>query len=311
MRRRTPRLLVALTAAGLALAGCAHRTAGPASAGAGGATPAVAFPVTVGGVTLPQRPSRIVSLSPTATEMLFVIGAGSQIAAVDDQSDYPATAPRSKLSGFKPSAEAIAAKNPDLVVISDDVEKIKEQLASLKIPVYQAPAAKTLDDSYTQLTNLGALTGHAHQAATEVAREKSAIDQAVAQVPKRTTALRYYYELDPTFYSATSKTFIGSLLGQLGLQNIADPADKQGSGYPQLSAESIVKANPDLVFLADTKCCGQSAATVARRPGWSGVTAVQKHQVVALDDAVASRWGPRVVDLVQTVAAAVGKVPAS
>ncbi|MEN3309941.1 MAG: cobalamin transport system substrate-binding protein, partial [Micromonosporaceae bacterium] len=281
------------------------------SATASTAASAAAYPVTAGGVTLDRRPAHIVSLSPTATEMLFAIGAGSQVAAVDDQSDYPSTAPKSDLSGYKPNAEAIAAKNPDLVVISDETNKIKEQLASLKIPVYQAGAAKTLDDSYAQLTALGALTGHASEASAQIAKERDAIDKLVAAVPRRTKPLTYYYELDPTFYSATSKTFVGALLGRLGLVNIADAADKLGSGYPQLSAETIVNANPDLIFLADTRCCAQSNATVARRAGWAGVTAVRKGQVVNLDDSIASRWGPRVVDLVRTVADAVGKVPAS
>jgi iron complex transport system substrate-binding protein len=309
VRRRTLAWL-ALTAVGLALTGCDGSTAG-SSATASTAASAAAFPVTAGGVTLDQRPTHIVSLSPTATEMLFAIGAGSQVVAVDDQSNYPSTAPKSDLSGYKPNAEAIAAKNPDLVIIPDDTGKIKEQLTTLKIPVYVADAAKTLDDSYAQFADLGALTGNVAAASAQVSKEKDALDKLVAGVPQRAKALTYYYELDQTLYSVTSKTFIGALLGKLGLVNIADSADKVGSGYPQLSAETIVKANPDLIFLADTKCCGQSAATVAKRPGWSGIAAVQKGQIVALDDDIASRWGPRVVDLVQAVAAALAKIPAS
>ncbi len=313
MGRRTRRSLLALTALGLALAGCGGNGNGGGStpAAAPPASAAASYPVTAGGVTLAARPTHIVSLSATATEMLFAIGAGSQVVAVDDQSNYPSTAPKSDLSGYKPNAEAIAAKNPDLVVISDDINKIKAQLTALKIPVYQAAAAKTLDDTYAQLTELGALTGHGGEASAEVTGLKGKIDKIVAQVPQRTKPLTYYYELDPTYYSVTSKTFIGVLLGKLGLVNIADPADKVGSGYPQLSAETIVKANPDLIFLADTKCCGQSAAALAKRAGWAGVTAVQKGQVVALDDSVASRWGPRVADLLQAAADAVSKVPAS
>jgi cobalamin transport system substrate-binding protein len=311
MSRRTLSSLLAVAGLGLALAGC-----GGGTTAGGGATPAAsgtpaAFPVTVAGLTLTQRPVRIVSLSPTATEMLFAVGAGGQVTAVDDQSDYPSNAPRTDLSGYKPNAEAIAAKNPDLVVISDDTNKIKEQLTGLKIPVYQAAAAKTLDDSYAQLSDLGALTGHPGEAAAEVGLIRGDIDKLVAGIPHRVRPLTYYYELDQTLYSVTSKTFIGSLLARLGLVDIADPADKDGSGYPQLSAESIVHANPDLIFLADTRCCGQSAATIAKRPGWSGITAVAHGQIVPLDDAIASRWGPRVVDLVRLVVAAVAKVPAS
>jgi iron complex transport system substrate-binding protein len=110
----------------------------------------------------------------------------------------------------------------------------------------------------------------------------------------------------------TSKTFLGSVYALFGLENIADPADADGKagGYPQLSAEAIVKANPDFVFLGDTKCCQQNAATVKARAGWSAISAVQNDRVVLIDDDIASRWGPRIVDLVRLVADAVAKVPA-
>ncbi|MFC7481593.1 ABC transporter substrate-binding protein [Luedemannella flava] len=272
---------------------------------------AVAYPVTVGTVTLDAQPQKIVSLSPTTTEMLFAIDAGKQVVAVDDQSNHPTGAPKTDLSGYQPNAEAIAAKNPDLVVLSNDTNNIVSQLTTLKIPVYVAPAAATIDDTYKQLTELGTLTGHPTEAAAEVQRMKDQIAKIITSVPKRATPLTYYYELDPTFYSLTSKTFVGSLFAQLGLTNIADGADAKGTGYPQLTAEAIIKANPDLIFLADTKCCGQSPETVARRAGWADLTAVTKNQVVALDDDIASRWGPRVVDLLQTAADAVAKVPAN
>jgi len=304
--RRLVTAAIAVTA--LLLAGCgggAEDEGKPAASSA-------AFPVTVGSVTLAERPARIVSLAPTATEMLFAIGAGPQVVAVDDQSTYPAEAPRTDLSGFKPNAEAIAARNPDLVVVSDDLEKIVDQLGKLKIPVLLAPAAKVIDDSYRQIDQLGALTGHRDESAALVQRMRTEIDKIVKEVPPRTDPLSYYYEIDQTFYSATSKTFIGSLLAPFGLTNVADAADPDGSknGYPQLSPEALVAADPDLIFLADTKCCGQSPATVKQRKGWSQITAVRQDRIVALDDDVASRWGPRVVDLVRAVADAVAKVPA-
>jgi iron complex transport system substrate-binding protein len=119
-----------------------------------------------------------------------------------------------------------------------------------------------------------------------------------------------YHELDNTYYSASSKSFIGSVYALLGLDNIADPADSAGTGYPQLSAEGIVKANPDLIVLADSKCCQQTAATVGARPGWASIAAVKNGTVVTVDDDIASRWGPRVVELVKTVAAAEAKAAA-
>ncbi|WP_431911135.1 ABC transporter substrate-binding protein [Micromonospora carbonacea] len=312
MFRRTPRLFAAtLAVAALALGACAEKSSDDAPA-PGGSSAAAAFPATVGKLTLDKRPEKIVSLSPTATEMLFAIGAGKQVTAVDDQSNYPPDVPKTDLSGFQPNAEAIAGKSPDLVVLSNDTNKIVDQLTTLKIPVLVTPAATTLEDSYRQLADLGTLTGHPDEAADVVTRMKDDIAKLTKDLPQRSAKLTYYHELGPELYSATSRTFIGSIYALAGLENIADAADADGrnGGYPQLSQEIIVKANPDFVFLADTKCCKQSPETVKARSGWAGVTAVKNNQVVALDDDIASRWGPRVVDLLRAVVDAVAKVPA-
>lgn len=240
----------------------------------------------------------IISLSPTATEMLFAIGAGKQVIAVDDQSSFPRQAPRTDLSGFEPNVEAIAGYDPDLVIMDSDA--VKTQLEALGIDVLVLPAAQSLTDSYAQIRRLGKVTGHA-AAANRVASEMTsdiaelAADKPAGEVPST------YYELDDTFFSADSTTFIGRLLKLAGFSNIADEAAGDGSGYPQLSAEYVVDSDPDVVFLADTKCCGQSAKTVARRPGFADLTAVRDDHVVPLDDDIASRWGPRVVELLRTM----------
>lgn len=306
--------LAVITAA--LLAGCAGNddaeVASDASTTTAKANDQGTFPVTVAGekgsVTIDKRPTRIVSLSPTATEMLFAIDAGAQVAAVDDQSNYPAEAPKTKLSGFEPNVEAIVAERPDLVVLSNDPGEIVSGLTAVKVPALVLPAAKTLDDTYTQIERLGAATGHVGDAAELVAKMTKEIADLTKQVAEKGKGLSYYHELDNTFFSVTSKTFVGDVYSRLGLRNIADEADKTGSGYPQLSAEFIVKADPDLILLADTKCCKESAATVAKRPGFADLRAVKNGQVVELDDDVASRWGPRVVDFLRTVAAAVEKV---
>jgi iron complex transport system substrate-binding protein len=307
-------LTAALAASALLLAGgCGN---GDDSTSGAATTPssstAATYPVTVGKLTLDKRPEKIVSLTATGTEMLFAVGAGSQVTAVDDQSNYPAEAPKSNLSAFKPNAEAIAAKNPDLVVLSDDIDKIVSQLGALKIPVFMTPAAADLDQTYEQIRQLGTLTGHAAEATTLTDQMATDIKKIVADVPKRAKPLSYYYELDPTFYTVTSKTFVGSVFSLFGMTNVADPADADGAkgGYPQLSQEALIKSNPDTIFLADSKCCQQSAATVAKRTGWSTITAVRTGQIYPLDDDIASRWGPRTVDLVRSVADAVVKVPA-
>ena len=254
----------------------------------------------------------IISLSPTGTEMLFAIGAGDQVVAVDEYSDFPAEAldKPHDLSGFEPNVEAIAALEPDLVVMSDS--KIQDQLESLGIDVWVGPAAVTIDGVYTQLEQLGAATGHVGEAAELVGQMRIDIEAAVATVaeaPAPSEALTYYHELDPTLYSLTSTTFAGQVYALFGLTNIADGA-QEGNDYPQLNAEYIIEADPALIFLADAKCCGESAEGVAARPGWDRIAAVIHGAVITIDDDIASRWGPRIVDFVEAVAAAIASVTA-
>jgi iron complex transport system substrate-binding protein len=249
-------------------------------------------------------PHRIVSLSPTATESLYAVGAGSQVIAVDDQSDYPKEAPRTKLSGFTPNVEAIAGYKPDLVVLSYDTGGVVASLRKLGIRVLMQPAANDLGQAYAQITQLGSVTGHVAKAKAVVAGMKQRLAKILAAAPKG-ASLSVYHELEPDLYSATSKTFIGKIYKLFGLRNIADAADATGSGYPKLSNEYIVASNPSLIVLADVRCCGQSFQTVASRPGWSDISAVRNRAVVRIDDSIASRWGPRIVNFVRAVAAAV------
>ena len=260
--------------------------------------------------TAPAGPARIVSLSPTATEVLFEIGAGSQVVAVDDQSNYPESAPRTKLSGYEPNVEAIAGHRPDLVVIADDTKKIEAQLTQLGIDVVLQPPAQTIEEAYQQIEELGTETGRGDAAGELVEKMRTRIGELTKDLAPRAKPLTYYHELDDTLYSVTSKTFVGQVYSLAGLRNVADPADKAGGGYPQLSAEYLVKADPDLVFLADTKCCAQTPATFAKRPGFAKLKAVRDGRVVALDDDIASRWGPRLVELVETIIKTVEAVPA-
>jgi iron complex transport system substrate-binding protein len=320
---RSIRLISALLGALLVASGCATgssvRTAASgssvspgSSSSATAATTGPSYPMTVtaagGDVVIAHRPARIVSLSPTATEMLFAVGAGPQVVAVDADSTYPPQAPRTELSGVQPNVEAIAKENPDLVVISNDIHDLMRSLRAVSIPTLLEPAAGTLDDTYAQIAQLGTVTGHEAEAEGVVSSMRAKIQQLVASAPAFDHRLTYYHELDQTYFTATSTTFIGRVYALVGLRNIADGARGTANGYPQLSAEYVVKANPDLVFLADTRCCGQSAATVARRPGWARMDAVRDDAVVPLDDDVASRWGPRVVDFLRAVVDALNRL---
>jgi len=262
------------------------------------------FPLTLnsaaGRVTIPHRPARIVSLSATATEDLFAVGAGSQVVAVDKYSDYPANAPVTSLSGFQPSVEAIAGYRPDLVVVSDDTNGIAGQLGRLSIPTLVEPPAGDLDGVYAQLDQLGRATGHATQAASTVSNLRHQVRSILESVPSTNRPLSVYHELDQTYYSATTHTFIGQVYRQLGLRDIADSAPGSNP-YPQLSSEYVISANPDLIVLADTVCCSQNLVTVKARPGWSSIAAVKNGAVVPVEDEIASEWGPRIAQFMQAV----------
>jgi iron complex transport system substrate-binding protein len=294
-------------------AGGTSASASTATSASGTASAAAAFPVTVkagnGTVTIKSDPIRIVSLSPTTTEDLYAVGAGSQVVAVDDDSDYPAGVPKTTLSGLTPNIEAIAKYNPSLVVSSQNSGGLVAGMTKLGIPVLIEPAVATIDAAYAQIQQLGQATGHAGKAATVVAGMKQQIAADVKQAGASHQGLTYYWELSANpFYSATSATFIGQVVGLFGLKNIADKASKPADGgYPQLSQEYIVTAKPQIIFLADNEAAdgGQSPAVVAKRPGWSGIPAVKDHEVIGLNDDVASRWGPRIPQLVAEIAQAV------
>lgn len=313
---RLPALVAAAVAAALALA-AGGATGAPSAPAASAPAPAAAtaqgqFPVTVvtpaGKVTVAKKPRRIVSLSPTATESLFAIGAGPQVIAVDDQSDYPKEAPRTTLSGFTPNVEAIASYRPDLVVIAYDPKGLSSALRRLGITVLHHDGARTLKGAYQQIRQLGLVTGNESGATRVIRRMKERIGRIVKAARPGARGLSVYHELSPDLYSATSQTFVGKVYEALGLRNIADAADAAGTGYPQLSAEYVVSASPDLIVLADSVCCGQTPATVAARPGWDRISAVRTGSIVRIHDSIASRWGPRLVDFFRAMSAALARL---
>ena len=317
-----PRICAAAAIAALAaaaLAGCGSASAPSASTasspGSGPTSQAAgsSFPVTLtaanGPVTIKAKPLRIVSLAPTATEDLYAVGAGPQVVAVDQNSDYPAAAKRTSLSGLTPNLEAIAKYSPDLVISYQDANGLVAGLKKLGVPVLIEPAAATLADAYAQIDQIGQATGHLTQAQQVVTTMKAKIAAEVRQAGSSHPGLTYYWELTANpYYSVTSSTFIGQILGLFGLKSIADAADKASDGgYPQLSPEYIVKAQPQIIFLADNQAAdgGQTPAVVAKRPGWSAVPAVKDGEVIGLNDDIASRWGPRLPQLVEQIAQAV------
>lgn len=270
------------------------------------------FPVTLkypgGSVTIAHRPTRIISLSPSATEDLFAVGAAKQVIAVDSDSNYPKNAPHSALNAYQPNVEAIARYQPDLVVVVDNQGGLIAALAKIHVPVLLEPAANSLSNAYAEIASLGRATGNRARAQSVILKMRAQIASIVKDAPKSALHKSYYAELDQTYYSVTSATLLGSVFSLFGLKNIADRAAGAAGGYPQLSSEYIVSANPNLIFLADTICCGQTPKSVKARAGWSAMSAVKRGNIVALNDDIASRWGPRIVVLAQDIRTALVRV---
>jgi iron complex transport system substrate-binding protein len=311
-------VLVVLLAAASLGAGCGGASSGSAAEEAGGDA---GFPVTVEDasrrVTVERRPTRIVSLSPSATETLFALGAGEQVIAVDEESDHPPGVPRTDLSSYQPNVEAIVGYEPDLVVLPASVPRdVPAGLRRVGLTVLSEPAPANLDDAYAQFRELGIASGHAAEGRRLAEQVRGQVEREVGAAPSG-RGLEFFHELDPDLYSVGTRNFIGRIYQRLGLGNVAEPAARRaGTPYPQMSPEAVLAADPDLIVLADTECCGQSPAKVAQRPGWERVAAVRSGAVVAIDDDIASRWGPRipvfvarVVEAMERARDAGGKVP--
>lgn len=248
----------------------------------------------------PDRPQRIVSLSPTATEILFAIGAGDQVIAVDEYSYYPAEAPVTDLSGWDPNVEAVLSYEPDLVVISNDANDLMAGVEAVGIEVLVNPAPADFEGGYAAIADIGMAVGRVDEAAALVADLRAEIDAALAEAPN--VPIRIYHELGETHYSASSNSFIGAVYAAMGAVNIADEADVDGYGFPQLTEEYIVEADPELVVITDQ--VAYTAEDVAARPGWGEVSAIRNGNIMVVNADIASRWGPRLPQFIKAVAEA-------
>jgi iron complex transport system substrate-binding protein len=272
------------------------------------------YPLTIksGGFTtkIAKEPKRIISLSPSATEIFFSIGADKQVLLVDSLSNYPKRAPISDISAFEPNVEAIVGKKPDLVLLSVDAMKsteIRNALTKLKVPVLMEKAPVTLADVYAEINVIGKVTNKQSKAAALSTKMAKDIKSILAS-SKKSSGVRIFHELDDTYYSVTSDTFIGRVYKDFGVINVADAAAGADSyGYPQLSAEYLLKSDPQAIFLSDAQY-GVTTQSVAQRAGWSQISAVKNGHVFALPADVPSRWGPRLVDFYRAIAKALAKI---
>jgi iron complex transport system substrate-binding protein len=269
------------------------------------------FPLTIQrsdgkALTITKPPSRVVSLSPGATEIMYAVGAQAGLVAVDNQADYPDAAKNfaTKVDAFEPNVETIAGLTPDLVIVATDSNGLVGKLDALNIPVLYEDidtSIKTIDDVFGQIRIIGQVMGRTDQA-VEMINPLAARVQVIRDELNGTNQSnnpKIYHELDSTYYTASSSGFIGDLYKVLRVNNIA--GDGRGAPYPQLTQEAIIGANPDVIILADEEF-GVSVDSVKARPGWGAIDAVKNNQIYGVDPDIISRPGPRIVDALEQLA---------
>lgn len=260
------------------------------------------FPVTVQRadgqeLTFDRPPQRIVSLSAGHTEILFAIGSGDQVIAVDSQSDFPQeTEARTKFDTTSPDVEAISELEPDLVVIMSGPEDLVQSLDERELQVLWLELPDSVATVLNQIDLLGEITGQIEQSDGLV----DSMDARVIDVFDKvgaTVGPRVYHELDNELTTASPDTFIGELYLILNGENIADQSEEP---YPQLTLDSIVAADPEVIIVAHSDASPES---VKARPGWEEISAVKNDRVYAVDPGLVNRPGPRLVEGLERLAA--------
>lgn len=240
-----------------------------------------------------SSPKRIISLSPSITEILFEIGSGNQVIAVDNLSNYPNGAPISDISAYDPNVEAISLLNPDLVILSYNIKNLKAALKKIGIETIYLPAPLNFEDILDQIDYLGLQTGNEDKAKKLISKMKNRM-KTLQKLRENETATKIYHEIDPNYYSPSKFSFIGDIYQKLNYKNVADKADISNLGYPKLSPELIISENPDLIVLPGKD--NKYVEKVKLRPGWGYIEAVKKNNFLLTNNDIASRWGPRILN---------------
>jgi len=257
-------------------------------------------------IELVDYPQRIVSISPSMTEVLFAIGAGDQLVGRDDFSVYPEAAAEITSIGSLWEGlptESILALEPDLIVAAQIIsEEHVQTLRDLGLTVFWQSNPQDFDGLYTNLRELAKMTGHEDETETLIADLTARVDAVQEALSGASESPSVFYEVDATDpsnpYSAGAGTFIDYIINQSGGTNIA--ASVEGE-YPQISVEALIDLNPEVILLSDA-VYGITPESVAGRPGWEAITAVQKDAIYPIDPNIMSLPGPRLVDALEEVA---------
>jgi iron complex transport system substrate-binding protein len=266
---------------------------------------AAAFPVTVTdfqnrSVTVPTRPERIVSIGPSITEFLFALGAGPRVVGVDDFSDEPAAAGQlEKVGGIKVNFEKVVSLKPDLVLSVKFSDGTIEKLASAGLLVLVVDPQSAGDVARTAILLGRAVGSDGETMARDIQKR---VDDVRSKTSSAATKPRVYHEIDasdPTkIFTVGPGSYIHDLIEIAGGQNIAAHA---ASAYPQLSAEEILRSDPEIIVLAAADYSAKPDQ-VAARAGWSAISAVKNKRIVTIAPNLINRPGPRVGEAAEAYA---------
>lgn len=250
-------------------------------------------------VSLGGPAERIVSHSPGVTEILFAMGAGDAVVAVDEFSDYPEEAVAlPKVTYMEPDPEQDLSFEPDLIIFATNQEQSIEQFRALDLPVFLMREPDDIEGLLESVSVVGRLTGREDAAQALRADLQGRLDAVTEAIEDVEEGPRVFFELDSTLFTVSPDSFVGAALTLLKAQNIAQDAQ---TAFPQLSAEAVVEANPEVILLADHDF-GVTEESVAARPGWGELAAVRDGRIHPIDPDTSNRPGPRFVDAIEEMA---------
>ncbi|BAU26751.1 iron complex transport system substrate-binding protein [Aneurinibacillus soli] len=296
-------MILFVTACGQAPQSADHtnKKAGAPSQTAGG------FPITLQDksgtdVKIEKKPTRIVSIIPSTTEIAFAVGAGNEIVGVSNYDNYPAeAAKKEKVGDLKVNKEKVVALNPDLVLADSSSGDAVTALRKSGLTVL-VTEAKNIDEVYKSIGLIGEATGHTGEADKLVQNMQAdvrAVQEKVKAIPDEKKP-KVWVEVDPSLFTAGKGTFIDDMVTLAGGKNIA--ADVEG--WKKLSEEKVLERNPDVILNTYGYYDKEATAKILKRPTWQQVKAVQTKRVQALDSDVVTRPGPRITQGLQEVARA-------
>ena len=245
-----------------------------------------------------SKPDRIIFLSPTATEMLFAIGAGGNVDAVDGHSNFPNDAPLTNLFALEPNLEAIASCELDFVIKAFEIRNLKVDLNAVEIEVLILPATPTVEDVLKQILEIGEITGNEENTEKLVVKTRSQI-KTISLQREGKRKFSVYHELDENYYSSSTWSFIGNIYDILGFKKIADEADTAKTGFPKLSVEYIMVSNPDIIVTSGLK--NDKQLKFALRASWNASKAAQNEAIIIVEPDIVGCWGPRLFDFCEQI----------